>query len=365
MRGRSDYWFHLPPAQIAQVPVEDRDASRLLIVAPDGPLCDRHFSDIVAFIPEDAVLVVNDVRVIPARLRTVKPTGGAVELLFLEPERDAEKARPGCGSETWRCLARSSKALRPGMDLRVRDGNGEVVTVLHGRDSDATIVVALPQPALDLLDRYGEVPLPPYIARPGGPDRFDRERYQTVYADRPGAVAAPTAGLHFTDNILDRLRGRGVTIAPLTLHVGLGTFAPMRVEAIDDHVMHEERYAISESSARAINRALAEKRPVIAVGTTCVRALESAAARSDIQDAQTGPGLIPAGPGATDLFIRPGYRFRVVDRLITNFHLPESTLLMLVCALGGYDRLMAAYRHAVAAGYRFFSYGDAMLVWRS
>ena len=362
MRRRSDYGFDLPADLVAQAPAQRRDGSRLLVVAPDGTLDDRQFDEIIELIAAPSVVVINDVRVIPARLHTRKPTGGAVELLFLEPVASSGP------KEHWRCMARSHKRLQPGTELRVQvspagdttgdtKGGDDIVTVVSERGVDSTIEVALSGNALELLERRGQVPLPPYIARPSGPQRLDSQRYQTVYARAPGAVAAPTAGLHFTESILDALGRRGVEIAPITLHVGLGTFAPMRVENLDDHVMHRERYTIPPASAAAIERARAKNHPVIAVGTTCVRAVESAA---------TGPNhtLLP-GSGSTDLFIRPGYAFRVVDHLITNFHLPESTLLMLVCAFAGYDRIMTAYRHAVARRYRFFSYGDAMLLTRS
>lgn len=392
MRYRSDYHFDLPDELIAQAPVERRDGSRLLVVdsgpAGRGPagqagagLHDRRFADIADLIPGDAVLVINDVRVIPARLRVQKPTGGRVELLFLE------SLGPGSpGSERWRCMARSSKSLRPGTRLTRRDAAGEreppapVITVVRGHGDDGTVEVAVAGDVLALLEAHGEVPLPPYIARPEGPGARDRSRYQTVYARTPGAVAAPTAGLHFTDDLLSRLRDRGVTLAPITLHVGMGTFAPIRVDDLDEHVMHRERYTISSASAQAINRAVADGRPVVAVGTTSVRALESAAARRDDASPATrgeparepgheghepAEGPVTAGRGSTDLFIRPGYRFQVIDRLITNFHLPESTLLMLVSAFAGHERIMAAYRHAVQERYRFFSYGDAMLLTRA
>ncbi|MCA9675031.1 MAG: S-adenosylmethionine:tRNA ribosyltransferase-isomerase, partial [Myxococcales bacterium] len=254
------------------------------------------------------------------------------------------------------------RALRAGQRLAVcapgeRDApapGGPVVTVAADRDADGSLLVDVPGDAIAFLDAWGEPPLPPYIARDHGPGDDDRDRYQTVYARVPGAVAAPTAGLHFTPELLAALEARGAAIASVTLHVGLGTFSPVRVDDLADHAMHRERYTIPERTAALI----ATGRPVVAVGTTVVRALESAA---------RGPRDVAVGPGDTRLFIRPGtdFRFRVVDHLITNFHLPESTLLMLVCTFAGPAPVLAAYRHAVAAGYRFFSYGDAMLLRRA
>ena len=358
----ADYHYELPPEQIAQAPCDRRDASRLLHVEVDG-LADRVFSDIVRLLPDGAVLVVNDTRVIPARLAARKPSGGAVEILLLEP---VDPARP---DGPWTALARASKPIRPGLLLAVAGGPTGSPPVMGSTGSGGdrsvgggasahviavnpggTIVVELDRPPLEMAAQSGEVPLPPYIER--APDPADRERYQTVYAAVPGAVAAPTAGLHFTPELLAALEARGIARATVTLHVGLGTFAPVRTDSLQDHRMHRERYTIPDATAALI----ASGRPVVAVGTTVVRALEAAA---------QGPRQVAAGPGSTDLFIGPGFRFQVVDHLITNFHLPGSTLLVLVSAFGGYDRVLAAYRHAVAAGYRFFSYGDAMLLDRA
>ncbi len=339
MQRKRDFEFDLPATQIAQAPADRRDGSRLLAVGRDR-LDDLAFPGLIDRLPADAVVVVNDTRVIPARLHATKDTGGAVELLLLEA------VAPG----RWRALARSSKPLRAGARLTLRraDGSdGPACRIVSGRADDGTVEVELPD---DAVDGCGEVPLPPYIERPGGATTADRERYQTVYARVPGAVAAPTAGLHFTPALLEALAARGCAVAPLTLHVGLGTFAPVRHD-FDDHVMHVERYDIPAATAALVRSG----RPVVAVGTTVVRALEGCAADR---------GAIEAGPGQTQLFIRPGFPFRVVDQLVTNFHLPGSTLLALVCAFAGYDRVMAAYRHAVAAGYRFYSYGDAMLLFR-
>ena len=352
MDRRADYHFDLPPAQIAQAPADRRDASRLLHLAPGG-VEDRSFPEIVELVPTDAVLVVNDTRVIRARVHTRKESGGNVELLFVEPAAAPAPA----GHVAWRCLARARRALRAGQRLHpcvpgqrgVPARGAPALTLLTDRDDETMVTVAVPGDALAFLDLHGEIPLPHYIGRTA--DASDAERYQTVFAREPGAVAAPTAGLHFTPALLAALEARGVTIARVTLHVGLGTFSPVRVDALDEHVMHRERYDVPAATAALV----ATGRPIVAVGTTVVRTLESAA---------TDDRRVTAGPGDTRLFIRPGYRFRAVDHLITNFHLPESTLLMLVCAFAGYDETLAAYRHAVAAGYRFFSYGDAMLCHR-
>jgi S-adenosylmethionine:tRNA ribosyltransferase-isomerase len=336
---RSDFHYDLPPDRIAQAPADRRDGSRLLVVGgTDGagpPVADRAFSDVLSLIPGDAVVVLNDTRVFPARLHLHKPSGGAVELLLVDR----------LGDRRWRCMARSSKPLRAGTVLAIdtRDGGGgPTVTIAAGRDDEGLVVAELPAPADELCAAYGDVPLPPYIARPDGATEHDRERYQTVYAREPGAVAAPTAGLHFTDALVAALP----EVTFVTLHVGPGTFAPVRADDLADHVMHAERFEVPPRTADLV----ASGRPVVAVGTTVVRALE-AHSRGD--------------RGDTRLFIAPGFEFRAVDHLITNFHLPESTLLMLVCAFAGTERVMAAYRHAVGAGYRFYSYGDAMWMSRA
>ena len=342
---RQDYHFDLPPRQIAQHPAERRDGARLLWLAPDGDH-ERTIPDLPALLPADAVVIVNDTRVIPARVRAHKATGGAVELLFIEP---AATAAAPPDHAVWRCWARAKRPLRAGQQLRT--AAGATITLASDRQADGSILAAVPGDVLAFLDVHGELPLPPYVERTGAQTADDRERYQTVYARDPGAIAAPTAGLHLTPALLDAFAARGLTVAPITLHVGLGTFAPVRADALADHVMHVERFTIPAATAALIGSG----RPVVAIGTTVVRALESAA---------TGRHAVAAGPGSTALFIRPGtgYRFRVVDHLLTNFHLPESTLLMLVCTFAGTERVLAAYRHAVAAGFRFFSYGDAMLV---
>jgi len=356
----SDYTFELPPELIAQQPAERRDASRLLHLHGDGAVSDHAFAELVELLPPRAVLIANDTRVIPARVLTHKPSGGAVELLFLEPEAPgapgsapsagASPALPA-GSSAWRCLARARRPLRPGQVLRV-DGAAIELPVLSERAADGTLLIGAPGDGLAFLDQHGHIPLPSYIERPDAP--VDRERYQTMFARVPGAVAAPTAGLHMTPALAASLEARGVTLASVTLHVGWGTFAPVRVSDVRVHRMHRERYSISPETAALV----ASGRPLVALGTTALRALESAA---------TAPRTVPAGAGSTELFIYPGsgHQLRVVEHLITNFHLPESTLLMLVCAFAGTERVLAAYRHAVAQRYRFFSYGDAMLLHRA
>jgi S-adenosylmethionine:tRNA ribosyltransferase-isomerase len=345
----SDYTFELPPDLIAQQPAAERDASRLLYLHGDGSISDHAFTAITELLPPDAVLIANDTYVIPARVLGTKPSGGRVELLFLEPEPDA--ATPA-GTEAWRCLARARRPLRPGQFIVVDGTTTQLELLTERTGEEGSVVIAVPGDALGLLERVGHVPLPRYIQRDDAAS--DRERYQTMFARVPGAVAAPTAGLHMTPAIADQLKARGVTLATVTLHVGYGTFEPVRDPDIRKHVMHRERYVISDETAALV----ASGRPIVALGTTAMRALESAA---------TGPHQVRAGASATELFIYPGSgrAFQVVDHLITNFHLPESTLLMLVCAFAGTERVLAAYRHAVAARYRFFSYGDAMLLHRS
>ncbi|HWO23845.1 MAG TPA: tRNA preQ1(34) S-adenosylmethionine ribosyltransferase-isomerase QueA [Kofleriaceae bacterium] len=361
MFAPSDYTFELPPELIAQHPAERRDASRLLHLHADGSVSDHEFRALVELLPADAVLIANDTRVIPARVLTHKASGGAVELLFLEPLRpraaepessDLHVGAVPAGMTPWRCLARARRALRPGQLLRV-DGAEQELPVLSERAvTDGTIAIGAPGDGLRFLEEYGHIPLPSYIERPDAP--VDRERYQTMFARVPGAVAAPTAGLHMTPDTAAALAARGVTLASVTLHVGWGTFAPIRAQDVREHRMHRERYEISEATAALV----ASGRPIAALGTTALRALESAA---------TAPRTLRVGAGATELFIYPGsgHSFRVVEHLVTNFHLPESTLLMLVCAFAGTERVLRAYRHAVAQRYRFFSYGDAMLLHRA
>ena len=331
-----EFHFELPREQIAQEPPARRGDSRLLALQ-GGRTLDLGFRDFPDLLRPGDLLVLNDTRVVPARLFGVKAgTGGRVELL-VERVLDEERAL---------VHLRASKAPRPGSRLELE--GGVRAEVLGRRGELYELRFPGPEPVLALLERHGHVPLPPYIERTDQ-DR-DRERYQTVYARAPGAVAAPTAGLHFSEAMLETLEDMGVQTATVTLHVGAGTFQPVRAERVEEHRLHAERVSVGPEACAAVGAARARGGRVIAVGTTVVRALESAAA---------GGGLEPLA-GETRLFIYPGYRFRVVDALLTNFHLPGSSLLMLVCAFGGYERVMAAYRHAVEAGYRFFSYGDAM-----
>jgi S-adenosylmethionine:tRNA ribosyltransferase-isomerase len=331
-----DFDFDLPEALVAQHPLPERGASRLLHV--HGPtLADRAFADLPGLLALGDLLVMNDTRVIKARLLGAKQSGGQAEVLVerIVGEREAL------------ALVRVNHGVKPG--LRIEFEGGAWARVLGREDTFARLEFSEPVDAL--LERLGRVPLPPYIAHAA--DAHDESRYQTVYARAPGAVAAPTAGLHFDAAMLDALRVRGIGIAHVTLHVGAGTFQPVRVEDLSEHCMHAERYEIPQATVDAIDAARANGGRIIAVGTTSLRALESAADES---------GALRAGAGETRLFITPGYRFRVVDRLVTNFHLPRSTLFMLVCAFGGMQALRAAYAHAIRERYRFFSYGDAMLI---
>jgi len=338
---RRDFHFELPVELIAQFPSPARSESRLLCLdGRTGALEDRMFYDLPNKLAVGDLLVFNDTRVIPARLFGTKQTGGKVEVLV-------ERLVAG------NCVVahvRASKSPKPGSRIRLADG---VEAEVRGRHGDLfELCFGDPRPVLDILDAIGEVPLPPYIARPA--QALDRERYQTVYARKPGAVAAPTAGLHFDDALLQRIGEMGVESARVTLHVGAGTFQPVRVDRLEEHRMHREYVEVSADTCQRIEAARARGGRIIAVGTTSVRALESAA---------QGGTLRPL-VGETEIFIYPGYEFRIIDAMITNFHLPESTLLMLVCAFAGFDNVMAAYRHAVAKRYRFFSYGDAMFVTR-
>ena len=315
----------------------EREQSRLLCVGEER-VEHRRFSDLPGMLAPNDLLVVNDTRVINARLRGIKDSGGVVEILVerIEAERLAL------------CQARSSKPLRPGRTVDIRGCRLVVI-----ERSGEFFRLEFPTAVTEFLAKCGETPLPPYIDR--APEPCDSRRYQTVYAAKPGAVAAPTAGLHFSGKLFEALAERGVRVAKITLHVGAGTFQPLRVEDLSRHRMHAERYGISDDAAESIRACRQGGGRVIAVGTTVVRALETAAAES---------GRIRAGSGETSLFITPGYRFRAIDALLTNFHLPESTLLMLVCAFAGYERVFSAYAEAIADGYRFFSYGDAMFAER-
>jgi S-adenosylmethionine:tRNA ribosyltransferase-isomerase len=316
----------------------------LVVERQSGRLSHCHFSDLLHLLPPDCLLVLNDTRVFPARLRGRKESGGAVEVLLLR--RVAGKG------ETWEVLCKGVQGMRAGSRLSFASELwAEWLNVPHeGRG----VLRLFPQDDLSvLLERLGEIPLPPYIKRLPGGRTEDRDRYQTVYARHPGAVAAPTAGLHFTEELLAALRDRGIEAVFVTLHVGAGTFQPVRVEQIEAHRMEEEEYELSETAAEHINRAKAAGRKIIAVGTTTTRALESTCTQEE---------KVAAGRHCTSLFIYPGYRFRVIDELITNFHLPRSTLLLLVSAFAGRDLILKAYAEAVAQRYRFYSYGDAMLI---
>ncbi len=334
---RADFRFELPPELIAQQPPAERGSSRLLALdGATGAVRDSRFADLESLLAPGDLLVRNDTRVLPARVRGRKTTGGAVEILV---ERLL-------GERGLRAQLRSSKGARAGQQILLP--GGAVATVV-GADG-GLVDLELDCEARPYLETHGDVPLPPYIGRPA--TDADRARYQTVYARAPGAVAAPTAGLHFDDALLAALARRGVAVADLTLHVGAGTFQPLRSDDLDAHRMHAEWLDLPATTVAAIAATRARGGRVVAVGTTVVRSLEAAAAG----------GELVAFRGETRLFIRPGFRFRVVDALVTNFHLPESTLLMLVCAFAGREAVLGAYAHAVRNGYRFFSYGDAMFV---
>jgi len=329
----SDFDFDLPPELIAQTPLPERSASRLLQVRPDG-LVDRAFADVVDLLVPGDLLVFNDTRVLKARFFGVKETGGKVEVM-VERVLDARRVH---------AQIRASKSPVPGMTIRLADAFDATV----GQRAGDFYELAFPGDVFELIEAHGRLPLPPYIEHDA--DAYDETRYQTVYAKTPGAVAAPTAGLHFDEALLAKLKEKGVNFAYVTLHVGAGTFQPVRNENLSEHKMHSEWYTIPQETVDAVQAAQAAGRDVIAVGTTSLRALESA----------SQSGALQAGSADTQLFITPGYAFKTVTRLITNFHLPKSTLLMLVSALAGYDTIRAAYRHAIAQRYRFFSYGDAM-----
>lgn len=333
-----DFDFELPPALIAQHPPEIRGSSRLLVALPGETICDNQFTHLPDYVTAGDVLVFNNTKVMKARLYGQKASGGKIEAL-VERVVDAHTA--------WAHI-RSSKSPKPGADLLFEGGLKATMVARHGELFELHFAGA--ETVWHLLAKHGHMPLPPYIEREAGVD--DDERYQTVYAKREGAVAAPTAGLHFTESLLQTLMDKGVHLAEITLHVGAGTFQPVRVDNIEQHHMHSEWYDVPEHVVATIQAAKTRGNRVWAIGTTSMRALESAA-RS---------GSLVAGQGDTDIFITPGFHFNVVDRLITNFHLPKSTLLMLVSAFSGYDEIRAIYQHAINEQYRFFSYGDAMLL---
>jgi S-adenosylmethionine:tRNA ribosyltransferase-isomerase len=351
----ADFDFELPEELIAQEPPQERGQSRMLVMdRATGELRDSHFNEFPSLLRAGDLLVLNDSRVIPARLyarRTLrrekeKPTG-QIEVMLTE----------SAGENRWHALVRPGRKVAIGERLVFPAQNGEIVleaeVLERGEFGDRLLEFAPTEDFFGVLDRIGHVPLPPYIHR--NDSSTDRERYQTVFSRERGSVAAPTAGLHFTPQMLDRIVARGVEIARVTLHVGLGTFAPLRVERVDEVRLHRERYSIAADTTEAVNRARREGRRIVAVGTTVVRTLESAAQRA-------GSAPLAGHSGETDIFISPGFDFRLVGVLLTNFHLPQSSLLMLVSAFAGRERVLAAYRHAVESRYRFFSYGDCMFL---
>ncbi len=350
----SDFDFELPESAIAQRPAE-RGRSRLLVVGGTAEARHRSIGDLPEILRPGDLLVVNDTRVLPARLFARRlPGGGKIELLLVEK----------LGPRTWDSLVKPARRERPGIEIELEGGLGaEVIATGEGGHRRLRFATEI-EPH---LERIGHMPLPPYIRR--GDEADDRESYQTVYARRPGAIAAPTAGLHFTPELLAEIEARGVERVAVTLHVGYGTFKPVSAERVEDHRMDRERYHISRATADAIRRTRTGGGRVVAVGTTVVRTLESAALAALGETSSAAPedadGTVPPGAASTELFITPGFRFRVVDALLTNFHLPRSTLLMLVSAFAGRERVLDAYREAVAHGYRFYSYGDAMFLERA
>ncbi|MGH9573427.1 MAG: tRNA preQ1(34) S-adenosylmethionine ribosyltransferase-isomerase QueA [Candidatus Acidiferrales bacterium] len=359
----SDFDYQLPPEQIAQKPLPERDASRLLLLdRKTGEFEDRVFREFPDLLRGDELIVVNNARVLPARLfghrEGIHAEHHSPENKeFLTAQIEVLLVRQ-IECDTWECLVRPGRKVPAGEGIVF--GNGELTAQVEGRGDYGlrTLRFFTKGNFREVVERFGHVPLPPYIKR--ADESGDRERYQTVFARQGTAVAAPTAGLHFTSAILERLRSRGVEIAEITLDVGLGTFEPVRTDQIEEHNIHKERYEISNAAAEAIARAKRDSRPILAVGTTTVRAVEDAAEKSA---SETADGLlIVPGKAEAEIFLLPGKPFRVVDQLLTNFHLPQSTLLALVCAFAAREHVLAAYRHAVGAGYRFYSYGDCMLV---
>ncbi len=336
-----DFYFDLPQELIAQDPLEDRSASRLLVLDKNtGEMSHRGFRDILTLLKKGDCLVINDTKVIPARLFGVKEgTEAKIEVLLLKRKEN----------DIWEVLVKPGKKAKPGTVIRFGDGLlvGKVIDVVE--EGNRLIQFFYEGIFEEILDQLGQMPLPPYITH----QLKDKDRYQTVYAKHEGSAAAPTAGLHFTKELLKQIEEMGVTIAHVTLHVGLGTFRPVKVENVQDHHMHSEFYVVEEEEAEKINRTKREGGRVICVGTTSCRTLESATGED---------GILKAGSGWTDIFIYPGYRFKILDGLITNFHLPESTLVMLVSALAGREHILAAYEEAIRERYRFFSFGDAMFI---
>ena len=337
---KSDFYFELPAELIAQTPLDRRDASRLMILNKDtGEIKHRHFYELPEILREGDCLVLNDSRVLPARLFGNRKSGGMVEVLLLRE----------LGDDKWECLTRPGRKTRPGAELSF--GDGELSAVVQEVVSDGNRIIEFKYDGifLEVLERLGRMPLPPYIKA----ELQDKERYQTVYSREPGSAAAPTAGLHFTKPLLEKISGMGVNVCFITLHVGLGTFRPVKEDEITEHEMHSEFCIIPAETARMITQTKRDGGRVVCVGTTSCRTLESFA---------NDDGSIKAGSGWTDIFIYPGYRFKCVDALVTNFHLPESTLIMLVSAIAGRENVLAAYREAVEEKYRFFSFGDAMFI---
>ena len=337
---KSDFYFDLPEELIAQTPLERRDSSRLLhLDKTTGELEHRHFYDLLDYLREGDCMVFNDSRVLPARLIGARPTGGSVELVLL---RDLGEGR-------WECLSRPGRKTKPGTEILF--GNGELKATVESVAEGGNRIVRFDYEGifLEVLERLGKMPLPPYIKE----ELQDNERYQTVYSREIGSAAAPTAGLHFTKELMEKIAAKGVKLCYVTLHVGLGTFRPVKAEEIEDHEMHSEFCIIPEETARIVSETKKKGGRVIAVGTTSCRTLESFA-RED--------GSLPAASGWTNIFIYPGYTFKCVDALVTNFHLPESTLIMLVSALAGREHVLHAYEEAVKERYRFFSFGDAMFI---
>ncbi|HSQ67957.1 MAG TPA: tRNA preQ1(34) S-adenosylmethionine ribosyltransferase-isomerase QueA [Polyangiaceae bacterium] len=359
--------YDLPPERVAQFPSEDREQARLMVLAGAQAPDHRRVSELADLLPPGSLVVLNDTRVVPARLIAQKETGGRVEVFLVRHvgSRTIEVHGEPRDAQIWRALGKASKALRFGIDMRVVPNSarnvpstaGLHVRLLGRSDEDGLLEVALYTsgrvPVAEAIRTFGRMPLPPYIKRDAEPE--DADRYQTVFARVDGAIAAPTAGLHLSHGLLGRLAVHGLEVVSVTLHVGLGTFQPVVVEDLDQHKMHREQFEVSRTTAQAIERARARGSKVVAVGTTVVRALESAVDAS---------GTVRAMSGDTSLLIQPGHRFQAVDWLLTNFHLPRSTLLALVCAFGGTERVLGAYRTAVDASYRFYSYGDAMLIER-
>jgi S-adenosylmethionine:tRNA ribosyltransferase-isomerase len=344
----SEYRYDLPPELIAKAPAEPADASRLMLLGANGTFQHRTFTDLPSLLQPGDLLVINETRVIRARLRGRRAGGGVAEVLLLRP---LDRSRFDLQAREWEALVRPGRRLRPGSRVTFGDAGACEVADVAGdgiRHICFDETVSLPE----LLERYGEMPLPKYVG-PG--DEARAARYQTMFARVPGSVAAPTASLHFTPRVVEALQRRGVEVVPLALDVGYGTFRPIEAERIADHVMHAERYAIPEATAAAIESAKRQGRRVVAAGTTVLRALESAARES---------GTVRAGEAETALFITPGFQFRVADVLLTNFHLPASSLLVLVAAFAGYERIMRAYACAISERYRFYSFGDAMLIER-